>query len=173
MSKRYLGGGISFEQENVYQEFSEDTTPSGGGSLATLTDVDISDPTDGQTLVYNATSGKWENGNISTRPTIFWLTFRASDGEYTVSSQLPGVVQVGELLRYVFKWSANVSFDHEFSVGIPSHGCDAVAIPFDSLDFRNIDESVMPTLSGDLTMENGFFYLSGNGIFSAVGSGQG
>lgn len=62
MSKRYLGGGISFEQENVYQEFSEDTTPTGGGSLATLTDVDISDPTDGQTLVYNAESGKWENG---------------------------------------------------------------------------------------------------------------
>lgn len=36
----------------------------GGGSstLSGLTDVDISNPTDGQTLVYNATSGKWENG---------------------------------------------------------------------------------------------------------------
>ena len=36
----------------------------GGGSstLAGLTDVDISNPTDGQTLVYNATSEKWENG---------------------------------------------------------------------------------------------------------------
>lgn len=36
----------------------------GGGSstLAGLTDVDISNPTDGQVLVYNAESGKWENG---------------------------------------------------------------------------------------------------------------
>lgn len=36
----------------------------GGGSstLSGLTDVDISNPTDGQTLVYNSTSGKWENG---------------------------------------------------------------------------------------------------------------
>lgn len=36
----------------------------GGGSstLAGLTDVDISNPTDGQTLVYNASAGKWENG---------------------------------------------------------------------------------------------------------------
>lgn len=37
--------------------------PSGGSStLSGLTDVDISNPSDGQTLVYNATSGKWENG---------------------------------------------------------------------------------------------------------------
>lgn len=38
--------------------------PGGGSStLSGLTDVDISNPSDGQTLVYNATSGKWENGN--------------------------------------------------------------------------------------------------------------
>ena len=37
---------------------------SGGSStLSGLTDVDISNPTDGQTLMYNATSGKWENGS--------------------------------------------------------------------------------------------------------------
>lgn len=37
----------------------------GGGSttLAGLTDVDISNPSNGQTLVYNSTSGKWENGD--------------------------------------------------------------------------------------------------------------
>lgn len=64
MAKRYLGGGISFEQKDVYQEFSEDEGGGGGGSttLAGLTDVDISNPSDGQVLVYNATSGKWENG---------------------------------------------------------------------------------------------------------------
>lgn len=65
MAKRYLGGGISFEQKDVYQEFSEDETPSPGGSssLVGLTDVDISNPTDGQTLVYDASSEKWVNGD--------------------------------------------------------------------------------------------------------------
>lgn len=36
--------------------------PSGSSTLSGLTDVDISNPANGQTLVYNATSGKWENG---------------------------------------------------------------------------------------------------------------
>lgn len=174
MSKRYLGGGVYFEQKNVSQEFSEDDAPSPAAStLAGLTDVDISNPTDGQTLVYNATSEKWENGDVSMEPSIFWLTFRASDGEYSVTSQLPGVVQGNESLGYTFGWSANINFDHDFSVGIPTNGCDVVLIPVNSLDFTNIDVSVMPTLSGDLVLENGFLYLSGNGIFSAVGSGQG
>lgn len=37
----------------------------GGGSstLSGLTDVDISNPADGQTLVYDATSSKWVNGS--------------------------------------------------------------------------------------------------------------
>jgi hypothetical protein len=37
----------------------------GGGSstLAGLTDVDISNPSDGQTLVYDAASEKWVNGS--------------------------------------------------------------------------------------------------------------
>lgn len=34
----------------------------GSSTLSGLTDVDISNPTDGQTLVFNAESGKWENG---------------------------------------------------------------------------------------------------------------
>lgn len=63
MSKRYLGGDIYFEQKETSQEFSEDSEGGGGSStLSGLTDVDISNPTDGQTLVYNAATGKWENG---------------------------------------------------------------------------------------------------------------
>lgn len=63
MSKRYLGGDIYFEQKVTSQEFSKDSEGGGGSStLSGLTDVDISNPTDGQTLVYNANSGKWENG---------------------------------------------------------------------------------------------------------------
>ena len=39
----------------------------GGGSstLAGLTDVDLSNPSDGQTLVYDAASSKWVNGSGS------------------------------------------------------------------------------------------------------------
>ena len=36
---------------------------SGGGALESLSDVDLSNPTNGQTLVYNGTSGKWENSS--------------------------------------------------------------------------------------------------------------
>lgn len=61
MSKRYLGGDIYFEQNENSQEFSEEES-SGSSTLSGLTDVDISNPSDGQTLVFNATSGKWENG---------------------------------------------------------------------------------------------------------------
>ena len=33
------------------------------GIADSLSDVDISNPTNGQTLIYNGTSGKWENGS--------------------------------------------------------------------------------------------------------------
>jgi hypothetical protein len=50
-----------FDAEN--QQWLQQSGPSGGSStLSGLTDVDISNPSDGQTLVYNASAGKWENG---------------------------------------------------------------------------------------------------------------
>ena len=36
----------------------------GGGSLAGLSDVNLTNPTDGQLLRFNGTSGKWENAGI-------------------------------------------------------------------------------------------------------------
>lgn len=44
--------------------------PGGSSTLSGLTDVDISNPTDGQTLVYNASTGKWENGAGGGMPVI-------------------------------------------------------------------------------------------------------
>lgn len=53
-----------FDAEN--QQWLQQSGGGGGGggssTLSGLTDVDISNPANGQTLVYNATSGKWENG---------------------------------------------------------------------------------------------------------------
>ena len=37
----------------------------GIGSLGGLSDVDLTNPTDGQLLKYNGTSGEWENAGIS------------------------------------------------------------------------------------------------------------
>ena len=41
---------------------------SGETALSELTDVNISSPTDGQTLRYNGTSGKWENVDTDISP---------------------------------------------------------------------------------------------------------
>lgn len=50
-----------FDAEN--QQWLQQSGGGGGSStLSGLTDVDISNPTDGQVLVYNAESGKWVNG---------------------------------------------------------------------------------------------------------------
>lgn len=51
-----------YDAEN--QQWLEQSGGGGGGStaLSGLTDVDISNPTNGQVLVYNAETGKWENG---------------------------------------------------------------------------------------------------------------
>ena len=63
-------GGIPetpYTREEMYLDYIARNGSGGGGggssTLSGLTDVDISNPTDGQTLVYNATSGKWENGS--------------------------------------------------------------------------------------------------------------
>lgn len=59
------GKDYAFDAENgEWLEQPEEGGGGGGGSstLSGLTDVDISNPTDGQTLVYNATAQKWENG---------------------------------------------------------------------------------------------------------------
>ena len=44
---------------------SDVVTALGGGSLASLSDVTISTPSNGQTLKYNSTTQKWENANES------------------------------------------------------------------------------------------------------------
>ena len=58
----------------------------GGGSsmLAGMTDVDISNPTDGQTLVYNGTSGKWENGSGSGGLTVLQGTYDDEQEQVTL-----------------------------------------------------------------------------------------
>lgn len=56
-------------REEVYLKAIADNAGGGGGggggssTLSGLTDVDLTNPADGQTLVYNATAQKWVNGS--------------------------------------------------------------------------------------------------------------
>lgn len=68
-AKDGLLNGASLEETDTGKTYiftkkaNQWTEKAAGGSttLAGLTDVDISNPSNGQTLVYNASTGKWEN----------------------------------------------------------------------------------------------------------------
>ena len=92
---------FGFWTEQYLSALGLNSAGGGGGasSLDDLQDVDISSPTNGQALVYNATSGKWENqtigggstGTLSSiglvMPTGFSVSpaTLTSDGSFTVS----------------------------------------------------------------------------------------
>lgn len=75
----------------------------GGGSstLSGLTDVDISNPSNGQTLVYNATSGKWENGAGGGGALIVHQSHDEEHGLYTLDKtwqELADAILLGPVL---------------------------------------------------------------------------
>lgn len=53
-------------------------TQGGANSLSGLSDTDINSPTDGQGLVYNYSTSKWINGNVSSGSTITVFTNESS-----------------------------------------------------------------------------------------------
>lgn len=62
----------------------------GGGAtnLGSLNDVTVSEPSNGQILLYNSTSGKWENSNFTQTSALNDLT------DVTISSQTNGQILV-------------------------------------------------------------------------------
>ena len=92
---------FGFWTEQYLSALGLNSAGGGGGatSLADLLDVDITSPTNGQALVYNATSGKWENqtigggstGTLSSIGLVMPAGFSVSpatltaDGSFTVS----------------------------------------------------------------------------------------
>ena len=92
---------FGFWTEQYLSALGLNSAGGGGGasSLDDLQDVDISSPTNGQALVYNATSGKWENqaigggstGTLSSIGLVMPAGFSVSpatltaDGSFTVS----------------------------------------------------------------------------------------
>ena len=166
MAKRYLGGGVSFEQKDVYQEFSEDEGGGGSTTLAGLTDVDITDPTDGQVLVYNAEAGKWENGEAGGGGyKMFEVTFIAYEREYIISAPC---ITVGPDGRSALMLQG-VSY-----VGTPLKGklvsfSDYLII--DPSGFE-IDESYTPVCTGGVELVNEGFKVSGDGTITCKGIGS-
>jgi hypothetical protein len=109
-------------------------------SLASLSDTAISSPQDGQVLVYNSTSGKWENDTIS----------GGSGGTGTVTSvglSLPNIFSVsgspvtasGTLTATFTTQAANIVFAG------PSTGSAAVPT------FRSLVAADIPTLNQNTT----------------------
>lgn len=75
---QFIGSYTSYEPTNEYikinNKWQEISIGGGATSLENLTDVNITTPTDGQGLVYNNTTQKWENGNVSSASSIDTLT---------------------------------------------------------------------------------------------------
>lgn len=65
---------MSFSEvcEKLVEEVSDGdlALANGASTLATLNDIDLTSPTNGQVLIYNATAEKWENGGIVGLPTV-------------------------------------------------------------------------------------------------------
>lgn len=85
---------------------SDGSDESGSASsLSDMTDVDISSPSDGDTLVYNATTHKWENGSSGggcscLPPTLVEGTTDDIDGEIVFSPNV-GMPSFAEARAYM------------------------------------------------------------------------
>ena len=79
------GSGITIDANNVI------SANGGGGASALddLTDVDVTNPTNGQALLYDSGNSKWVNGNVSASSTLAGLS------DTTISNP-----QNGQVLKY-------------------------------------------------------------------------
>lgn len=108
------------KKANTWTEKAAGGGGGGGGSstLSGLTDVDITNPSDGQTLVYNATSGKWENASSSggSGPLIVNVaeTEEASTYTYTCDKTVAEIIAAIER-GVIFKYS---TLNYEVCVGM-------------------------------------------------------
>ena len=127
--------------------------PSGSGSstLASLSDVNITTPTDGQGLVYNNTTQKWENGTVSSASSIDTLT----DVNLTNLTN-------GQILKYN-------STSQEWENANESGGSGGGST-FEGLDYANKTSLNIPDATGYTytPTENGALLLTGYGSASVI-----
>lgn len=75
---------------NSNKEWISFSNGEGGDSITNLLDISLTNPTDGQTLIYNEELGKWENKNSNTNVMVIDMNSESEqevnyDGEYGFS----------------------------------------------------------------------------------------
>lgn len=151
--------------------------PGGGGGSSTLsglTDVDISNPTDGQVLVYNAETGKWENGAASGGVDVFWVAFKSSVNSYSflIPTCWGAMRSPDDDIFLTSSVGGEVTDQADAVVGFVNIGFP-IYISLNDITFSNLDESVLPTTAGDVELDinTGSLIVRGDGSFTAAGLG--
>lgn len=134
----------------------------GASTLSGLTDVDISNPTDGQTLVYNAATGKWENGAGGGGYKLFEVTFMAVELGYSFTYRGIAITSNGVTAS---DFEANVDVGSPLTLKLVSFS-DSLAINTSDFD---ISESYMPVCTGGVEFVHGVFMVSGDGTITCKG----
>lgn len=164
-------GPVEYSEEDTYSAYEATDTPSPGGStsLEGLTDVDISNPTDGQTLVYDAASEKWVNGGSggSQYATVTLYNISEEEGSVYELNQAFGLIING-----IMNGNALVTPINNAIVKVPlaENGC---FIPFEY--FYGVDDDFTPVCTGGVALDPEYpgFLVTGDGTISAKGTQYG
>lgn len=120
--------GKTYIFDKKANKWTEKAAGGGGGTggsttLSGLTDVDISNPSDGQMLVYNSTSGKWENGAGAGSPVMTVnLVYDEQTEKVTLDKtwqEIDTALRAGKIVYGVWSDGDAVSNDIVFSAGEP------------------------------------------------------
>ena len=89
----------------------------GGGSLAGLSDVNLTNPSDGQLLRYNGTSGKWENAGIINDTTASASSVYSSNKTDTLLSGKADFSDISATVSFGSDINASGSFKWVVKIG--------------------------------------------------------
>jgi hypothetical protein len=111
-----------------------------------LSDANISSPADGQALLYNATSGKWENDTVSGSgdmlasvydPLINANTAKVTDARYTFTQAVPSA-----------SWSVTHGLDKFPSVDVVDTSGNVVEGDIQYIDSNNVTITFSASFAG-------------------------
>jgi hypothetical protein len=118
----------------------------GPQQIQELTDANISSPADGQALLYNATSGKWENDTVSGSgdmlasvydPLINANTAKVTDARYTFTQAVPSA-----------SWSVTHGLDKFPSVDVVDTSGNVVEGDIQYIDSNNVTITFSASFAG-------------------------
>lgn len=160
-------------------------TPSGGGGSSTLdglTDVNISSPTNGQALVYDATNQVWINGNVSggggsggITATVLANTLWSSAGTYTLNDDYdnydileiyfcnPSVANSESDLITVMVNDVKILMDNSKILNLTGYGDRYVNCTFSADEF-----TITASNSGGVQRIVGYKFNGGDGYIATV-----